>query len=140
MIYAYFISIAWGISYYLASRLTKIGISYSTFTLFLFPLSFGIIIYGIYNNDFKDNLKLIDSSNITLILFYVIFNLLGNVLVFMAMKTVDPFTVSILELAYPIVIFLIMFILNEIELNLNHVIGIFFTFFGIFLILKESSR
>jgi len=140
MIFAYFICIAWGIMYYLSSRLTKIGLSYSGFGVILLPITLGVLIYGYMSGSFQNDLKLINRDNLILMILFMISSFFGNFLVFLAMKTVDPFTVSILELGYPIVIFLIMFLMNEVQPNWNHLIGIFLTFCGIYLILKESSH
>lgn len=140
MIYAYFICIAWGIMYYLSSRLTKMGLSYSGFTIILLPISICTIIYGFYNNQYQNDLKLINRENIIIFLLFIISSFIGNLLVFLSMKTVDPFIISILELGYPIIILLIMISLNEIKFNWSHFFGILLTFSGIYLILKESSH
>jgi drug/metabolite transporter (DMT)-like permease len=136
MLQAYFICISWGIMYYLMSHLTKIGLSYSGFLIISLPITLGIIIYGTYNGDYINDLKLINFNNILLIIGYLIFNLLGNFLVFMAMKTVDPFTVSILELLYPVVILLLMILTGESQFKIIHFIGFILAFSGIILILK----
>jgi drug/metabolite transporter (DMT)-like permease len=138
MIFAYFICIAWGIMYYLMSRLTKLGLSYGGFTIILLPITISMIIYGFYHNDYENDLKLLNKNNIILIISFIFSSFAGNVLVFLSMKTVDPFTVSILEIGYPIVILIIMILMNEVKFNMIHLLGIFFTFLGIFLILKES--
>lgn len=139
MIFAYFICIAWGIMYYLSSRLTKIGLSYAGFTVVLLPITLAVLIYGYINNSYQNDLKLMNRDNFILIVLFIISSFFGNFLVFLSMKTVDPFTVSILELGYPIVVLLIMIFMNEIKFNWNHMFGIILTFFGIYLILKESS-
>lgn len=140
MIFAYFICIAWGIMYYLSSRLTKIGLSYSGFTIILLPTTLGILIYGYLNESYRDDLKLINRNNLILMILFMISSFFGNFLVFISMKTVDPFTISILEFGYPIVIFMIMFLMKEVQPNWNHLLGMFLTFCGIYLILKESSH
>lgn len=140
MIFAYFICIAWGIMYYLSSRLTKIGLSYSGFGVILFPITLGVLIYGYMSGDYERDLKLINRDNLILMILFMISSFFGNFLVFLAMKTVDPFTVSILELGYPIVIFIIMFLMKEVEPNWNHLFGVILTFSGIYLILKQSSH
>lgn len=140
MIFAYFICIAWGIMYYLSSRLTKIGLSYSGFGVILLPITLGVLIYGYMSESFQNDLKLINRNNLILMILFMISSFFGNFLVFLAMKTVDPFTVSILEFGYPVVIFMIMFLMNEVQPNWNHLFGTILTFCGIYLILKESSH
>jgi drug/metabolite transporter (DMT)-like permease len=140
MIFAYFICIAWGIMYYLSSRLTKIGLSYSGFTVVLLPITFAVLIYGYVNNTYQNDFKLMNRDNLILIVLFMISSFFGNFLVFVSMKTVDPFTISILEFGYPVVIFIIMFLMKEIQLNWNHLLGTILTFCGIYLILKESSH
>ena len=140
MIFAYFICIAWGIMYYLSSRLTKIGLSYSGFAVILLPITLGVLIYGYVNGDYERDLKLINRDNLFLIIIFMISSFFGNFLVFLSMKDVDPFTVSILELGYPIIIFVIMFLMKEVQPNWNHLLGIILNFCGIYLILKQSSH
>jgi drug/metabolite transporter (DMT)-like permease len=139
MIYAYFIAIAWGCSYYLSSKITRLGLSYAGFSMILFPINFLIITFGYYNKDLHNDIKIINNGNYILMLSFILFNVLGNFLVFMSMKEVNPFVISILELGYPIIIFLIMFFNNEIKFSLNNIIGIILTMFGIFLILHDME-
>jgi drug/metabolite transporter (DMT)-like permease len=140
MIFAYFICIAWGIMYYLSSRLTKIGLSYSGFGIILLPITLGVLIYGYMSGDYERDLKLINRDNFILMILFMISSFFGNFLVFVSMKTVDPFTISILEFGYPVVIFLIMLLMKEVQPNWNHLIGMILTFCGIYLILKQSSH
>ena len=77
-------------------------------------------------------------DNLLLVVLFVISSFLGNFLVFLSMKEVDPFTISMLEFGYPIVIFTIMFFMGEIVPNWKHFLGIIFTFIGIYLVLSET--
>ena len=138
MIYSYFICIAWGIMYYLSSRLTKNGLSYAGFSIVLLPITLMVVVYGYIHNDYRNDLRLINRDNLLLVVLFVISSFLGNFLVFLSMKEVDPFTISMLEFGYPIVIFTIMFFMGEIVPNWKHFIGIVFTFIGIYLILSET--
>jgi drug/metabolite transporter (DMT)-like permease len=139
MIFAYFIAIAWGFSYYLSSKITRLGLSYAGFSMILFPINFLIIAFGYFNKDLHNDIKIISNGNYILMLSFILFNVLGNFLVFMSMKEVNPFVISILELGYPIIIFLIMFFNNEIKFSFNNIIGIILTMFGIFLILYDME-
>lgn len=138
MIYSYFICIAWGIMYYLSSRLTRNGLSYPGFSLILLPITMIVVIYGYLNGDYRNDLKLLNRDNYLLMILFVISSFFGNFLVFLSMKEVDPFTISMLEFGYPIVIFIIMFFMGEVVPNMKHLIGVVFTFVGIYLILSET--
>ena len=88
MIFAYFIAIAWGCSYYLSSKITRLGLSYAGFCMILFPVNFLIITFGYFSKDLYNDMKIINIGNYILMLS---FNVLGNFLVFMSMKEVNPF-------------------------------------------------
>lgn len=139
MFYAIFTCFAWGVAYYLSSKLSKAGISYAGLSLLYLPLTLFLVGYGVASGGIKSDLKLLQTIDWRMILLYLVASFAGSWCVYMAFKTTSPFIVAVIELGYPIVILAILVARGEGSWTASQLIGTASVMAGIVLVLKESA-
>ncbi len=135
----YIIWILWAIFYYSTAKLAKLGLNYSTLVLLYLPVNFIIIAYGLLNKNIQNDLTNFNTDIFKWYIIYIVSGFLGGWVVYDSAKTIDPFLIAILELLYPLGIFMIQLINNETKINYQVILGAILAIFGIILVLNNNE-
>ena len=134
MIYAFFASLSWGVSYYCFSLLSP-KIPYWALILTLVPLHLTAAALGYHTQ--KTNFETL-SQNTTVIFFYMIATALGNLFVYLAFKNCDSFIATSIEMTYPVVIMFLLFLFSNRTISKEDVLGLLLIFIGVLVINKNQ--